>query len=90
MDYQDIQVEISDRVAIISLQKPESGNTISDARIIEELETAIGAMQASNDVSVLILTGSGKIFSAGGNVKAMRDHSGMFNGEPIELYEELS
>ncbi|MCH8125219.1 enoyl-CoA hydratase/isomerase family protein [candidate division KSB1 bacterium] len=87
MDYQDIQVEISDRVAIISLQKPESGNTISDARIIEELETAIGAMQASNDVSVLILTGSGKIFSAGGNVKAMRDHSGMFNGEPIEVYE---
>ncbi len=87
MDYQDIQVEISDRVAMLSLQKPESGNTISDARIVEELVTAIGAMEASNEVSVLILTGSGKIFSAGGNVKAMRDHSGMFSGDPIEVYE---
>ena len=87
MDYQDIHVEVSDRIATISLRKEESGNTISDARTIEELEAAIGSLRSSGDVSVLILTGSGKIFSAGGNVKAMRDRTGMFDGAPVEVYE---
>lgn len=87
MDYQDIGVEISDRVGLVTLQKPEVGNTISDARTIQELETAIESMEASGEVSVLIVTGSGNIFSAGGNVKAMRARTGMFAGEPAEINE---
>jgi enoyl-CoA hydratase/carnithine racemase len=87
MEYQDVRVETRGRVAVVSLQKPEAGNTISDARTIEELEHAIGTMQASADVSVLILTGSGDIFSAGGNLKAMRARTGMFAGQPVDLCE---
>jgi enoyl-CoA hydratase/carnithine racemase len=87
MDYQDIQIESLDRVAVVTLQKPEAGNTISDARTLDELEDAFGRLQASAGVSVVILTGSKDIFSAGGNLKAMRDRSGMFAGQPAELYE---
>lgn len=86
MDYQDIHVSVQDGVAILTLQKPEAGNTISDARTIEELEHAIGDLQTAAGVSVLILTGSEKIFSAGGNLKAMRARAGMFAGQPVDLY----
>jgi enoyl-CoA hydratase/carnithine racemase len=72
---------------VVSLTRPEEGNTISDARTIEELEDALGQKQAEGEVSVLILTGRGRIFSAGGNLKAMRERSGMFAGEPVELME---
>jgi enoyl-CoA hydratase/carnithine racemase len=84
-DYQDIGMSVVGRVAVVALQKPETGNTISDARTIDELEGAIGALQAAAQVSVLILTGSGKIFSAGGNLDAMRERSGMFAGQPVQL-----
>jgi enoyl-CoA hydratase/carnithine racemase len=86
MDYQDIRVEIIERVAVVTLHKPESGNTVSDARTLQELEHAIASAQAA-DAAVLILTGSGKIFSAGGNVNAMREKSGMFAGQPPEVYQ---
>ncbi len=84
-EYQDISVAVEGRVAVLTLQKPETGNTVSEARTIDELEDAIGGLQGGGDVAVLILTGSGKIFSAGGNVKAMRQRSGMFAGQPAEI-----
>jgi enoyl-CoA hydratase/carnithine racemase len=86
-EYQDIRVEVTGRVALVTLQKAETGNTISDERTVQELEDAIGALQAGGEVSVLILTGDGRIFSAGGNLDAMREPSGMFAGQPIQLQE---
>ena len=84
-NYQNIQLQVEGRVATLSLQKPEVGNTITDARTVEELDAALGSLK---DVSVLILTGSGGIFSAGGNIKAMRAKTGMFSGSPSELHEQ--
>jgi enoyl-CoA hydratase/carnithine racemase len=87
VEYQDISLAVTGRVALVTLQKPETGNTISDAQTVAEMEEAIGAVQAAAEVSVLILTGSGDIFSAGGNLKAMRQRSGMFAGQPAELQD---
>jgi enoyl-CoA hydratase/carnithine racemase len=84
--FQDIRVERRDRVATLALIKPETGNTVSEARTVDELERALRGLESSGDVSVVILTGSGRIFSAGGNVKAMRDRAGMFAGAPHEIY----
>jgi enoyl-CoA hydratase/carnithine racemase len=38
-----------------------------------------------DDIRVIILTGAGKSFCAGGDVKAMEDRSGMFAGDPEGL-----
>lgn len=84
--FQDIRVERQGRVAALTLIKPETGNTVSEARTVDELERALRGLESSGDVSVVVLTGSGRIFSAGGNVKAMRDRAGMFAGSPHEIY----
>ena len=36
-------------------------------------------------VSCLVITGAGKSFSSGGNVKEMRDRTGLFGGNPAEV-----
>lgn len=87
-EYHDIRIETNGRVGIISLTKPERGNTLSEENTIDELEQAITELDRSGDFSVAILTGKGQIFSAGGNVKAMRDRTGMFSGEAHKIYAQ--
>ena len=87
MNYKDILFEIEGRVATLTLNMPDSRNPISGDTTIEEIVDACRRVQYDNDISVLIVTGAGKAFSAGGNVKDMRDRSQGFGGGPIELQE---
>lgn len=87
MDYHNIRLVQQGRIATLTLARPESGNTISDAGTLAELLDALATVEAAVDLSVLILTGSGTIFSAGGNVRDMGDRTGMFAGQPIAVYE---
>src|SRR5215467_7851339 len=64
---------IRDRVAIITLNRPEVKNAMSDT-LTPALRTMIRTCGESPDVGVLLLTGAGKAFCAGGNVKGMGAH----------------
>ncbi|TFV57854.1 crotonase/enoyl-CoA hydratase family protein [Mycobacterium sp. PS03-16] len=61
-----------------TIAMPEVGNAITDLGFIAALEAAVDAANADTAVRAAILTGEGKIFSAGGNVKEMADREGMF------------
>jgi enoyl-CoA hydratase/carnithine racemase len=89
-DYHDIRVEIRGRVGIVSLAKPERGNTLSEKNTIDELEQAIKELDLSGEISVAIVTGEERIFSAGGNIKAMRDRTGMFSGDTHMIYAQYA
>jgi enoyl-CoA hydratase/carnithine racemase len=84
--YQDIRVDVDGRVAVVTLIRPETGNTVSGAGTVAELEHAVRGLDEAGEVSVLIVTGSGRFFSAGGDVKAMRDRAGMFAGTPHDVF----
>jgi enoyl-CoA hydratase/carnithine racemase len=61
---------IRDRVAIITLNRPEARNAMSD-NLTPALRTMIKTCGENPDVGALLLTGAGTAFCAGGNVKGM-------------------
>lgn len=80
----DVLYEVDGHIATITLNRPDARNAYSDA-MISELVAALDRAEVDDDVRVVIITGAGSAFCAGGDLKAMRDHSGMFSGDPVEL-----
>ena len=64
---------IRDRVATITLNRPEARNAMSDT-LTPALRNMIRTCGESPDVGVLLITGAGSAFCAGGNVKGMGAH----------------
>ncbi|HEX7388189.1 MAG TPA: crotonase/enoyl-CoA hydratase family protein [Castellaniella sp.] len=75
-------------VTTLTLNRPDARNPISEPDVVEALEEAIHEINADPAVRAVILTGEGSAFSSGGNVKHMRDHSGMFAGSPSQLRKQ--
>lgn len=84
MDFKSIKFERMGGKAIITLNTPDNMNAL-DARMSEELEDALLECEEDDDVKVVIITGAGKAFCAGGNVKAMADAP-----DPEKFLAELS
>jgi len=64
-----VRSEIEGPVAILTLDRPEKLNAI-DGAMIEALEAWVETVEADRTLRVAILTGSGKAFSAGGDIEA--------------------
>ncbi len=86
--YKEILFELEDGIAVLTLNLPDSRNPISGKTIIGEIEDVCHRVRYDDDVSVLILTGAGKAFSAGGNVKDMKRRGAEFSGGAMRLQEE--
>lgn len=78
-----LRIEQSGPTQVWTINLPEVGNAITDPGLIAAFEAAVDAANADTTVRAAILTGEGKIFSAGGNVKEMADRDGMFGLDPI-------
>ena len=72
-------------IVTITLNMPELRNPITDKDICFALIEATQKMNADQTVRVAILTGTGKAFSSGGNLKHMRDGEGIFAGDAITV-----
>ena len=88
-DYKDIILEIEGRVATLTINLPDSRNPISGDTTVDEIEDACRRVNLDDDLSVLIITGAGKAFSAGGNIKAMRERSEGMGGTPVEYQKNF-
>jgi enoyl-CoA hydratase/carnithine racemase len=87
MAYKEILLDVEGRIATLTLNQPDIRNPISGYGMIGEIEDACHQIQLNDDISVLIITGAGKAFSAGGNVKEMRERNNDPNVVPIHLRE---
>lgn len=72
-------------VELWSLNLPEQRNPITDEPMINSLIGNIDRIKDDETVKCVVLTGEGKAFSAGGNIKKMADKSGMFGGNLEEI-----
>jgi len=70
MNYETLQVSIDDRVAYITLNRPERLNSF-DMKLGQELYDALHHIANTDDINVVILRGTGKGFCGGGDVKEM-------------------
>lgn len=78
-------IERDGPVVIATLNRPDERNAISKTAYSEEIADFCAAMTRDISVRAIVLTGAGKAFCAGGNVKHMREKSGMFGGSPYAL-----
>ena len=63
MTFETLLVEIKERVALITLNRPQALNALN-AQLISELNQALGQLEADPQIGCSVLTGSAKAFAA--------------------------
>ncbi|KZS58718.1 crotonase/enoyl-CoA hydratase family protein [Mycobacterium ostraviense] len=71
-------------IRIWTINLPNVGNAITGKDFITAFEAAVDQANADTGSRAIILTGAGKIFSAGGNVKEMANRDGMFGLDALD------
>ncbi|MBO54417.1 MAG: hypothetical protein CL886_02035 [Dehalococcoidia bacterium] len=75
MSYEFITTDQVDRVAIITLNRPEVLNALS-LGLTREVDHAITEMEADDDIGAIVITGSGdRAFSAGADIHENRENT---------------
>lgn len=82
--YPFIKQEMKNNLLWVTLNNPQQSNAITD-EMIQSLVTVLKYADFDPEVRVIILTGEGSSFCAGGDTKAMESKTGMFAGESNEL-----
>ena len=80
MDYTNIKFSIENGIAHLVLARDDIRNAFSEQDFTDEIVDAIERTQLSDDARVLVLSAEGSAFSAGGNIKDMKDKKGIFGG----------
>jgi 2-(1,2-epoxy-1,2-dihydrophenyl)acetyl-CoA isomerase len=68
----DLLYEVQDKVATITLNRPDKLNAFT-GDMIDAWARSLAEAQADDDVNVVIVTGAGRAFCSGGDVGRMRD-----------------
>ena len=71
MAFDHITAEKKESVGVITLNRPQAMNALSEA-LMEELARALDDFEADPDIGCIVLTGSEKAFAAGADIKEMQ------------------
>lgn len=85
MAFKEILFSIEDRVAVLTLNRPDIRNAITGFEMLDELSQACAMVNDNRSVCAMIITGTDPAFSSGGNIKDMLEKKGMFTGSPTEI-----
>jgi enoyl-CoA hydratase/carnithine racemase len=67
-----VRVERTPPIATVTLSRPQALNAIT-REMLMQLDGALAALSADDEIRVVVLTGEGRAFSAGVDLKAMRE-----------------
>lgn len=70
--YKNLQITTHNGVCTVKLNRPEVRNALG-LEMREELRDFFTQMKNNNEVKVIVLTGEGKAFSAGGDLSALKE-----------------
>ncbi|RLD35994.1 MAG: hypothetical protein DRI83_06035, partial [Bacteroidetes bacterium] len=72
MDLQILKVEVSEQIAMVTINRPEAMNALN-TRFFNEMDQVVADISKRTDVRVMIITGEGKAFVAGADIAEMVD-----------------
>ncbi len=85
MDTRYLVLTVSDKVATVTINRPDKGNSLSP-QVLEEIAVTFTELSARYDVNVIILTGGEKMFSAGFDLDYIRTIEKANNEEFTALF----
>ena len=74
MTYELLTFQVAERIATITVNRPDKLNALNDA-LMRELGTAIDEAVTRDDVGAVLLTGAGRAFVAGADIAELVDQS---------------
>lgn len=80
-----LSIEREGGVVIATMNAPQQSNALTERSQFDELFALIDMLESDMSIKVLVLTGAGRSFCAGGNVKDMHEKKGVFAGSPYEI-----
>lgn len=83
----DLLAEVDDGVAVVTMNRPERRNALS-RDMAQALAAVLRQLELDDGIGVVVLTGAGGAFCAGGDVKAMAEGSGLFGRSPDQALRQ--
>ena len=80
-----LQIEREGGIVTVRMNHPDTRNALTTREQIQEFVDLCAELRHDMSVRVMVLTGNGSAFCAGGNVKDMHERGGIFAGSPYEL-----
>lgn len=80
-----LQIEREGGIVTVRMNHPDTRNALTTREQIQEFVDLCAELRRDMSVRVMVLTGNGSAFCAGGNVKDMHERGGIFAGSPYEL-----
>ncbi len=84
-ELEDSTLVVENRVATLTFNRHDVRNALTGTQLIEDICCVADWVNKAQDVSVLVMTGEGSAFSAGGNIKDMAERGGDFAGDVAEV-----
>lgn len=82
-----ILLETDGAVATLTFNRPDARNALGEPGDGDLAAALCGRINANREIRCAVLTGAGTAFSAGGNLKAMREKSSLFKGPGTAIRE---
>jgi len=91
MTYETILVEMRGAVTLVTLNRPQALNALN-VQVLDDLIGAFAAFEADAGQRCLVLTGSGKAFAAGADIKEMQAQgfAQMYGGNHFGGWERIN
>ncbi len=83
-ELQFLNYEVKDRIAIVTINRPEALNALNNDLLLE-LGVAFELAESDIEVQALVITGTGRAFVAGADIGALQQLSDGFSGRETAL-----
>ncbi len=80
-----LTLEKRGHVAILTLNRPDSMNALGAPGDGDQVQAVCEQVNLDREIRCVVLTGAGRAFSAGGDVKAMKAREGAFGGSGVTI-----